>query len=245
MAVYPANSPHGASTRSTFPNDPGGRALGAAALADLRRSPGAETRLGQREASAPGAESLLWWSSSASIRAPPTRAMAWWSRAGGTLAALDGGVIEHAARQPLERRLAHIHAARVRPDRRAPSPRRVAVEDLFFGQNARTRLRGRPGARRRAARRGPGGHSLLLVHAAGGEAGGLRQRRGRQGPGAAHGRARCCRCPSRPSPTTRRTPSRWRSATPTARRCGRRSDDRARSRGEPSRSRPRRRPATS
>ena len=34
--------------------------------------------------------------------------------------------------------------------------------------------------------------------------------------------ARCCRCPSRPSPTTPPTPSPWPSATPTARRCWRR-----------------------
>jgi crossover junction endodeoxyribonuclease RuvC len=53
------------------------------------------------------------------------------------LAALDGGVIGTRAGEPLERRLAKIHArvcdliAEHRPDA-------VAVEELYFGQNART-----------------------------------------------------------------------------------------------------------
>ena len=55
---------------------------------------------------------------------------------GRTLAALDGGVIETRA-GPLERRLAEIHArvcdliSEYRPDA-------VAVEQVYFGQNART-----------------------------------------------------------------------------------------------------------
>ena len=56
---------------------------------------------------------------------------------GNELAALDGGVIDTAAGQPLERRLAQIHAkvcdliAEHRPDA-------VSIEELYFGQNARS-----------------------------------------------------------------------------------------------------------
>jgi len=57
----------------------------------------------------------------------------------GRLRALDGGVIETAAGLPLERRLATIHA-RVREllDEHAPSA--VAIEDLYFGANARSAI---------------------------------------------------------------------------------------------------------
>ena len=55
---------------------------------------------------------------------------------GGTLAALDGGVITTRP-GPLERRLADIHA-RVCDLIARYEPHAVAVEDLFFGQNART-----------------------------------------------------------------------------------------------------------
>jgi len=56
---------------------------------------------------------------------------------GRTLAALDGGVIATGPSEPLERRLARIHArvcdliAEHRPDA-------IAIEELYFGQNART-----------------------------------------------------------------------------------------------------------
>ena len=56
---------------------------------------------------------------------------------GRTLAALDGGVIVTGAQQPLERRLAHIHGEvcglieEHRPDA-------LAIEALYFGQNARS-----------------------------------------------------------------------------------------------------------
>ena len=56
---------------------------------------------------------------------------------GPRLAALDGGVIETAAHDPLERRLARIHA-RVGDLLREHRPVALAVEDLFFGQNVRT-----------------------------------------------------------------------------------------------------------
>ena len=56
---------------------------------------------------------------------------------GQQLAALDGGVIGTGPDEPLERRLARIHA-RVCDLIAEHEPAAVAVEDLFFGQNART-----------------------------------------------------------------------------------------------------------
>jgi len=56
---------------------------------------------------------------------------------GRTLAALDGGVIETAAGVPLERRLARIHAG-VADLIAEHEPDAVAIEQLYFGQNART-----------------------------------------------------------------------------------------------------------
>ena len=56
---------------------------------------------------------------------------------GQRLAALDGGVIATGPDQPLERRLARIHA-RVCDLIREYRPAALAVEDLFFGQNVRT-----------------------------------------------------------------------------------------------------------
>jgi crossover junction endodeoxyribonuclease RuvC len=58
-------------------------------------------------------------------------------RRGGRMAARDGGVVETAASTPAETRLAELHAAvcglldRHRPDA-------VALEDLYFGANARS-----------------------------------------------------------------------------------------------------------
>ena len=56
---------------------------------------------------------------------------------GQRLAALDGGVIETSPNQPLEKRLTTIHA-RVCDLIKEHSPTAVAIEDLFFGQNARS-----------------------------------------------------------------------------------------------------------
>jgi crossover junction endodeoxyribonuclease RuvC len=56
---------------------------------------------------------------------------------GQRLAALDGGVIGTDANEPLEKRLARIHA-RIRDLIVEHAPQAVAVEDLFFGQNARS-----------------------------------------------------------------------------------------------------------
>ena len=57
--------------------------------------------------------------------------------AGRRLAALDGGVITTDGREPFERRLARIHA-RVCDLIREHRPQAVAIEDIFFGTNART-----------------------------------------------------------------------------------------------------------
>ena len=56
---------------------------------------------------------------------------------GRTLAALDGGVIGTGPDEPLERRLARIHA-RLTDLITEYSPDALAVEELYFGQNARS-----------------------------------------------------------------------------------------------------------
>jgi crossover junction endodeoxyribonuclease RuvC len=58
-------------------------------------------------------------------------------RRDGCLLALDGGVIATAPGLPQERRLADIHAA-VDALLAEHEPAAVALEDLYFGQNART-----------------------------------------------------------------------------------------------------------
>jgi crossover junction endodeoxyribonuclease RuvC len=59
------------------------------------------------------------------------------ARRGGRLLALDGGVIVTAAGESLERRLAEIHA-RVGALLDEHRPDSVALEELFFGANAKT-----------------------------------------------------------------------------------------------------------
>lgn len=59
------------------------------------------------------------------------------SARGRRLAALDGGVIATAPEDALERRLARIHA-RLCDLIAEHRPSAMAVEDVFFGQNART-----------------------------------------------------------------------------------------------------------
>jgi crossover junction endodeoxyribonuclease RuvC len=56
---------------------------------------------------------------------------------GRRMAALDGGVISTGPTEPLERRLARIHA-RVCDLIAEHEPEAVAVEELYFGQNVRT-----------------------------------------------------------------------------------------------------------
>jgi crossover junction endodeoxyribonuclease RuvC len=59
------------------------------------------------------------------------------ARRGGRVVALDGGEVRTRAGVPLERRLAAVHAeVSALLDRHAPDA--VALEDLFFGQNARS-----------------------------------------------------------------------------------------------------------
>jgi crossover junction endodeoxyribonuclease RuvC len=57
----------------------------------------------------------------------------------GRMAALDGGVIATAPRTPLEGRLAEIHRA-VDALLDEHSPDALALEELYFGQNARSAL---------------------------------------------------------------------------------------------------------
>ncbi|MDO8210738.1 crossover junction endodeoxyribonuclease RuvC [Conexibacter sp. CPCC 206217] len=57
----------------------------------------------------------------------------------GRTIALDGGVIETAAGLPLERRLATIHA-RVSDLISEHEPAAIAIEDLYFGANARSAM---------------------------------------------------------------------------------------------------------
>jgi crossover junction endodeoxyribonuclease RuvC len=59
------------------------------------------------------------------------------ARSGGRLVALDGGVIETAASTPAAARLAEIHG-RVCDLIAEHRPEAVAVEDLYFGTNARS-----------------------------------------------------------------------------------------------------------
>ena len=58
---------------------------------------------------------------------------------GRTLAALDGGVLYTKPHESLERRLAQIHE-HVEDLIERHEPEAMAVEDLFFGQNARSAL---------------------------------------------------------------------------------------------------------
>jgi crossover junction endodeoxyribonuclease RuvC len=59
------------------------------------------------------------------------------ARRGGRLLALDGGVISTPSGEPLERRLAAIHARVVELLERH-GPDAVALEELYFGANARS-----------------------------------------------------------------------------------------------------------
>lgn len=61
------------------------------------------------------------------------------ARRRGRVVALDGGVIETPAGQPLERRLTAIHA-RLRELIAEHRPEALAIEDLYFGANARSAM---------------------------------------------------------------------------------------------------------
>ena len=59
--------------------------------------------------------------------------------AGGRLSAVDGGVIETSPDQPLESRLAHVHAE-LEKLIAWHEPAAVALEELYFGANARSAI---------------------------------------------------------------------------------------------------------
>jgi crossover junction endodeoxyribonuclease RuvC len=59
------------------------------------------------------------------------------ARRDGRLVALDGGVVRTSEREPLQARLADLHAA-LEALVAEHSPQAVALEQLYFGQNART-----------------------------------------------------------------------------------------------------------
>ena len=125
------------------------------------------------------------------------------------------GALTPSAHEPLERRLAEIHE-RVGDLIERHEPEAVAVEDLFFGQNARSAF--------------AVGQARGVMLLAAGQAGipcysytpqAVKQAvcgsgRRRQGAGAADG-GRAALARRRRSRTTRPTPWRWPSATPTAR----------------------------
>ena len=135
----------------------------------------------------------------------------------GRLVALDGGVIETAAGQDAGARLAHIHE-RVGALIDEYTPDAVAVEDLYFGENARSAFavgQARGVVILAAGQRGVrcSSYTPQQVKAAVCGSG----PRG-QGPGAADGPDAADAAGAARSPTTRPTRWRSRSATPTARR---------------------------
>ncbi len=142
---------------------------------------------------------------------------------GRTLGALDGGEITTGPSQPLERRLATIHA-RICDLIAEHQPDAVAIEELYFGKNVRTAFA--VGQAR--------GVILLAAGMAGLPCFSYTPQQIKQavcGSGGAdkvqvqRWSARCSRCPICPSPTTPPTLSPWPSATRTASRCGPRSAD--------------------
>ena len=135
---------------------------------------------------------------------------------GTKLAALDGGVIETAAGRPARAAPGAHPRAGVRPDRRAPAATRWRSRSSTSARTSRSAFAVGQARGVVLLAAGHGRAALLLLHAAAGQAGRLRIGPRGEGPGAADGRARCSRCPSRPSPTTPPTRWRWPSATPTA-----------------------------
>ncbi len=58
---------------------------------------------------------------------------------GNRMVALDGGVVETSAEQPMERRLEHIHSALAELIA-WHEPRAIAIEEVFFGKNVQTAM---------------------------------------------------------------------------------------------------------
>ena len=104
----------------------------------------------------------------------------------GRLVALDGGVIETPAGQEAGARLTTIHA-RIGELMDGYKPDAVAIEDLYFGANARSAFA--VGQARGVVILAAGQREIryLVLHAAAGQGRGLRLGQGRQGAGAAHG----------------------------------------------------------
>ncbi len=137
-------------------------------------------------------------------------------RDGGRMVALDGGVIETRPGLAHEQRLAAIFA-RVDALLAEHDPDAVAVEDLYFGANAKSAF-------------AVGQARGVVLSAAGRGASGCACYTPQQVKSAVCGSGRadkdqvtrwCRRCSasaSRPAPTTPRMPSRWPSATRTGRR---------------------------
>ena len=141
------------------------------------------------------------------------------ARARAHLRALDGGVIRRRPGEPLEAPARRDPRARERADRRARARGDGGRGPLLRRKRAHARSRSGRRAARCCSPPASAGIPCCSLHAAAIKRRRLRERPRRQGPGPADGRGRCWRSTSRPRPTTRPTRSRWRSATPTARRC--------------------------
>ena len=129
------------------------------------------------------------------------------------LSTVTGGVISTGSDVPLERRLAAIagHLSELLDEH---EPDALAIEEVFFGRNVRSAFAvGQArGAVLAAAGRACG--SVLLVHAAGGQARGVRQRRRAPRTRCRGWSPRCWGWRRRRPPTTPPMRSHSRSATP-------------------------------
>ena len=136
--------------------------------------------------------------------------------------ALDGGVDRaprrRRARAPAGRRSTTGSATLL--DEHGPT--RSRSRPCTSVQNVRSGVRGRPGARRRPARRRAARHPVRRLHAPAGQGRGLRHRARRQGPGRAHGRSRCSALPERAAARPRRRRARRRRLPRQPRAAGRR-----------------------
>ena len=135
----------------------------------------------------------------------------------GRLVALDGGVIETPAGQDAGARLAEIHR-RVGELMDGYKPDAVAIEDLYFGANARSAFAVGQARGVVILAAGQRDDPLLVLHAPAGQERRLRLRPRRPRTRSSGWSRHCSHCPSCPSPITRPTRWRSRSATPTARR---------------------------